>query len=140
MALTNMNTGYERKRRSATTARDASLAQNAYSRFLSQQRGARQTVDLNKSMTQGLQGFASGFGRRGLRNSGLFQQAQNDYSQNWLQGQQDVNDQVTQAGRQADFSDANAWNSYYETDADIEAQKAADILAAAAQLKQLLGG
>ncbi len=140
MALANFGLDYSARQRGAVTSRDAALARNAYSRFLAQQRGGRQAVDLNKKMTEGVGQMAAGYGRRGLRHSGIFQNAQSQYAQQWTQGQQDINDELAAALRQADFADSQAWNDYHQTEADIEAQKAADILAAAAQLKALLGG
>lgn len=137
MVLADFALPYEAQKRSAATSRDATLAQNAYSRFLSQQRGARQLADLDRGMTAGIGKMSSTFGRRGLANSGIFARAQNDYSQNWMQQRQDVNDSLLQAMRQLDFGDRNAWASYETTVADAEAQKQADILATAASLQQM---
>lgn len=134
--MSDLGLAFEQKRRSAATQRDASLAQNAYSRTLGQQRGSRKLADIDRNMTRGLEGLASGYGRRGLRNSGIFQTAQNDYGSQWLQQRQDINDQLTSDLRQADFADSQAWNNYQATEADIAAEKQAQILSTAAQLEQ----
>lgn len=144
MALTaDFGLQASRKKRAAAGQRDASLAQNAYSRFLSQQRGARDTLNVDKTQTAGLEGFGASYGERGLRNSGIYQQAQSNYGQQWMQQRQDINDQIAQSLRNADFGDSQAWNQYETTAADADAQKTADILAAAAALDQFrpfLGG
>ena len=140
MGIADLGLQYSGKRRANASARDASLAQNSYSQFLSQQRGARETVSLNKRMDAGLQGFGASYGRRGLSQSGIFNQAQTEYGSNWLQGQQDINDQLAQAKMQNDFANSAAWNQYDQTEADIQAQINADILAAATALKSSTGG
>lgn len=134
--MSDLGLQYEQRRRNAMTQRDATLAQNSYSRFLSQQRGSRSLSDLDRNMTRGLEGLASGYGRRGLRNSGIFAQAQNDYSSNWLQQRQDVNDSIAADLRAADFADSQAWNQYQATEADLAAEKQAQILSTAALLEQ----
>lgn len=136
MALADFGLAFEQRKRAAAGQRDATLAQNAYSRFLSQQRGTRKIADLDRGMTRGLEKFGASYGRRGLRNSGIFNQAQADYAQSWTQQRQDVNDQLNDVARQLDFGDQGAWGSYYSTEADLEAQKQAQIMATAAQLEQ----
>jgi hypothetical protein len=134
---------YTTKLRSAAMSRDATLSQNAYSRFLSQQRGSRSLADLERTRTQGLEGLASGFHRRGLTHSGIARQGQNLYASNWMQGRQDINSQLMEAMRGYDIGDANANAQYMNTEADVQAQKQQDILNTAAQLQQyrpFLGG
>ena len=116
--------------------RDATLTTNAYSRFLSQKRGARSYADLERGMTRNLEGLASNHAQRGLANSGIYKQAQTNYGQEWMQQRQDITDQVGEQLRQADFGDSQAWSQYQMTDADLAMQKQADILATAAQLQQ----
>lgn len=143
MSLVDFTLPYESRKRTAALSRDAQLAQGAYSRFLSQQRGTRNIADLDRSMTRGLERFGSSYGRRGLATSGLFAQAQNDYAQGWAQQKQDLLDQLTQIARQGDLQDQQTWANYNQTVADIEAEKAAQILATASQLndyRQYFGG
>jgi hypothetical protein len=129
--------GYQ-SNRVAGLQRDAQLAQNAYSRFLSQDRGTRQLADLNRNMERGLQGFAS-FGKRGLQNSGIFNQAQSDYAQNWTRQQQSITDQMLQAGREADMQDANAWMRYDATTGNNSENNYNTILQTAYDLQKATG-
>jgi hypothetical protein len=140
MTLADFGVQYNQRRRSAGYQRDARLAQNSYSRFLAQDRGARSLEQLNRGMNRGMENLGSGFGRRGLRNSGIFAQAQSDYGSEWTRQQQQINDQVQQALRQADLSDASAWADYSMSDADMDEAKYNEILATAAQLQPLMGG
>lgn len=136
MALANFDLPYQQRKRSAAMTRDASLAQNAYSRFLAQQRGSRDLAELDRTKTAGLGRMGAAYGRRGLATSGIFQNAQNEYGSNWLQQKQDINDGLMQALQRLEFADQNAKNQYQQTEADVEAQKQSDILATAASLQQ----
>jgi hypothetical protein len=127
---------YATKAHQAMGARDATLANNAYSRFLAQQRGSRSLVDINRTMTQGLEHLATGFTSRGMGYSGAFQQGQTDYATNWMQQNQDANDGIAQAYRQADLSDSQANSGYDSTLADLQADKNARIQDDAANLAQ----
>jgi hypothetical protein len=135
MNLADFSIPYEQKKRSAAMSRDATLSQNAYSRFLSQSRGTRDLADLERNRTSGLEQLGTSLGRRGLGSSGIRQQTTNDYGSAWLQDRQNINDTLMQALRQLDFADKNAYSSYDMTAADLEQQKQADILATAAQLQ-----
>lgn len=140
MTLADFGLQANRTKRSAALQRDAQLAQNAYSRFLSAQRGTRSLDELNRGMNKGLEGLGSGFGKRGLRNSGIFDRAQADYGSEWLRQQQQINDQVSQDIRQSNLSDASAWMNYDSATGDANEQKYMDILQTAAQLQQVTGG
>lgn len=123
--------------------RDATLAQNAYSRFLAQQRGARDISNIDINMTKGLEGLASGYAHRGLANSGIYGTAQNDYAQNWMQGRQDAMDRLYQELRQASYGDAGAWGTFGNNVADTAEERYQKMLQTAADLsalKPFLGG
>ena len=137
MAYTDIGLAYEGKRRSAAQQRDAVMAQNAFSRFLSQQRGARQISDLDRGMSRGLEGFGAQYGKRGLRNSGLYGQASSDYSQNWMTQRNDLFDALRQQLAQYDLGDAQARAGYEDTVSELELAKQRDILATAASLSGL---
>jgi microsomal dipeptidase-like Zn-dependent dipeptidase len=137
MAYTDIGLNYEPKRRSAGMQRDASLAMNAFSRLLSQQRGARDLMAIDKSASKGLEGFGAGYGKRGLRNSGIFKGASSDYSQNWMTQRNDQLDALRQQMAQYDLQDAQSNADYGNTEADIELAKQRDILATAASLQGL---
>lgn len=123
-------------RRPAQYNRDAALARNAYARFLGQQRGARQLVDVDRRGTRGLEGLAVNLSRRGVVNSGIARTAQNDYAEGWMSQRQNIYDQLAALANQQATDDANAWNQYQMTDADLQAQKANDILSTASQLQE----
>jgi hypothetical protein len=89
-------------------------------------------------MERGLQGFAS-FGKRGLQNSGIFNQAQSDYAQNWTRQQQSITDQMLQAGREADMQDANAWMRYDATTGNNSENNYNTILQTAYDLQKATG-
>ena len=131
--------GYQATRGAALT-RDAQLAQNAYTRFLSADRGTRSLETLNRGMNRGLEKFGASYGMRGLRNSGIFQQGQSDYASEWMRQQQQIQDEVAQALRQAQLADASAWMNYDATTGDVNEQKYQQILADAAALQSALGG
>lgn len=135
MALpTDFGLQFESKKRAAAGQRDATLATNAYSRFLAQDRGSRDLVKLNRGMNQGVEKLSTSFGRRGLAHSGIFNQGQSDYTQNWLTQQNDIQGGIDGAARQAGLADSLANSNYSNSIADIEAQKQAQIAADAAQL------
>jgi hypothetical protein len=135
MALAaNFAQPFEAKKRAAGSQRDATLATNAYSRFLAQQRGSRSMVDIGRNMTNGLEKLATSHTSRGLGYSGVFGNAQSQYAQNWAQQNNDVTTAVTNANTQATLGDNAAWAGYDGTVADLEAQKQAQIAADAAHL------
>lgn len=117
--------------------RDATLAQNAYSRFLSQQRGSRDLANVDMTMRQGLEGLAAGYGRRGLTNSGIYSQGQSRYAQDWTNQRQAVLSRLYDEMRQASFGDAGAWADFNTNVTDTASQKYQQILETAAQLDQL---
>jgi hypothetical protein len=140
MALADFGlTTYQRNRGAALT-RDAQLAQNAYTRFLSQDRGTRQLADLTRNQTNGMQRFASSFGRRGLQNSGIFNQAQSDYAQNYMRQQQAIQDQMNQDLNQSLLNDATAWMNFDVTTGNSSEEKYNNILQTAAGIQRATGG
>lgn len=137
MAYTDIGLNYEPQKRSATQQRDASLAMNAFSRLLSQQRGARDVAATDKAASKGLESFGAGYGKRGLRNSGIFRNATSEYAQNWAQSRNDQLDALRQQLAQYDLQDAQSNAGYQNTLADIELAKQRDILSTAASLAGL---
>lgn len=123
--------------------RDASLAQNAYTRFLAQQRGARTLANLDIQGTNGIQGLASGYGRRGLANSGIFKRAQNDYASGWMDQKQTALNSIYDELRNATMGDTGAWAQFANDQQSTAMDKFQQILQTAAQLNNLrpfLGG
>lgn len=137
MAYTDIGLNYEPRKRAATQQRDASLAMNAFSRLLSQQRGSRDIMNVDKSAAKGLEGFGAGYGKRGLRNSGIYRGATSDYAQNWMQQRNEQMDALRQQLAQYDLQDAQSKAGYESTMGDIELEKQRDILSTAASLQGL---
>jgi microsomal dipeptidase-like Zn-dependent dipeptidase len=137
MAYTDIGLNYEPQKRNAGMQRDASLAMNAFSRLLSQQRGARDIMATDKTAAKGLEGFGAGYGKRGLRNSGIFKGATSEYSQNWMNQRNDQLDALRQQLATYDLQDAQSQAGYQNTLADIELAKQRDILSTAASLQGL---
>jgi len=104
---------------------------------LSQHRGARDVMATDKAASKGLEGFGAGYGKRGLRNSGIFKGATSDYSQNWMNQRNDQLDALRQQLAQYDLQDAQSQAGYTNTLADIELAKQRDILSTAASLAGL---
>ena len=143
MAYEDFGLSYEPQRRAAREQRDATLAQNAYSRFLSQQRGTRDFSSMERQASRGLENLGSTLARRGLRNSGIRQQQSGEYAQTWMNQRNDLLDALRQQLAQFDLEDARAMSGYESTVGEIELQKQRDILATAAALRGMapyLGG
>lgn len=143
MAYEDFGLGYEPQRRAAREQRDATLARNAYARFLSQQRGTRDFSSMQRQASRGVENLGSTLAKRGLRNSGLRQQATGQYAEQWMNQQNDLLDALRQQMSQFDMEDAQAMSGYNSTEAEIQLQKQRDILATAAALRGMapyLGG
>lgn len=143
MTLANLGLQYESRRRSAAGQRDATLAQNAFSRFLSQQRGSRQISDLDRGMSRGVEGVSAGYGRRGLRNSGIMGEGMREYARGWQTNRNDMMQAIADKLNELNLSDARARADFADVEAEIELQKQRDILATAASLagmRPFLGG
>jgi cell division septum initiation protein DivIVA len=92
-------------------------------------------ADLSRTQELGVGKLGSGYARRGLANSGVFQRAQNDYASNWARQNDQVQQDMLGAMRQYELQDQQAWADYYAQETGAETDKWADILATAAQLQ-----
>lgn len=122
-------------------------ANNAYGRFLSQQRGQRSLEDLNTTYSRGIGKVRSNFSSRGLAGPGIRSGTMrrsignylNDFAQSYGRAQLDSQQEAANYDRQAADLD-----SYYQQQmAAIEQQKQTEIsntALAIEQLRQLLGG
>ena len=116
-------------------------ANNAYGRFLSQQRGSRNLGDLTQNFNRSLPSAYANFGQRGLSgggvNSGTMKRSMNnylgDYAQNYMRGQQDL----TQELQGFDLNQANLGAGLQYSLADLETQKQNAIARAAQGLEAL---
>lgn len=125
---------YEQQRRPAQQKRDASLAMNSYSRFLSQQRGNRQAMDIDVQGTKGLGKLASSYAQRGLANSGIRSAGTGEYGAGWQRQKQDVLDQMAQDIQGFDLQDAAANAEYDAMIQELNREKERRILEAAVSL------
>lgn len=146
--LADYGVQYGVQKRQLATQRDATLAQNAYSRFLAQSRGQRSLDALNRQYDQtnrqynrGYEGVASSYGQRGLSNSGIRSKGIDNYSQDWKTALSNIDFQrndtqqgIWEALQGLDMQDMNAWNSYNNNAADIDVLKNAAIMSTAATL------
>ena len=114
------------KRRNATSQYGASAASSAYSRFLSQQRGTRQAIDMTEAQKKYVPQMANSYSQRRLAgpgiNSGIYRQALTDYAtkQNQLFGEQQAAYNAEQS--QFDTTDAGLYADYSNQMNDIEDQ------------------
>ena len=140
-------TGYNQRVRAAGSNYGAKTAQNAYARFLSQQRGSRKKFDLNKQYEKQAPQVIGSFTKRGLAGpgvqSGIFSRGMNEYAQKQFQDMADINSEQDQEMQRLALDDAQTRAEYDQQIAQLEAEKQAAIGRAAATLsafKPFLGG
>jgi len=133
-SFANLGLSAGRGERSARTQRDATIAQNAYSRFLSQQRGQRELRDLGEQTNRDLGALSAAYSQRGLRNSGLQQQARNQFATQAFRTEQDIRRQGQQDLDLSALSDAQAQAAYEAAVQEAEIAKASGIADLAAEL------
>lgn len=116
-------------------------ATNAYSRFLSQQRGDRGITDYQRDFNRKLPGITASFGKRGLTGggvaSGVYGKAMQTYVGDY---QQNLNRQLAdQQGelRQYDLTEAQLSAARDRALSDMETDKAKEIAMAASYLSAL---
>jgi hypothetical protein len=132
---------YERQRRGIGEDYAAKSATNAYSRFLSQQRGERNIADYTQGFQRKLPGLTAAYGRRGLAGggvrSGVYANAMKryvgDYGQQMNRALADQQSQL----RQYDLTEAQLTSARDRALADMETDKAKEIALAATYLSAL---
>jgi hypothetical protein len=138
---------YDRAASDAQYRFNTDAAQNAYGRFLSQQRGSRTLGDMQTGFQRGLPQQYANFNQRGLSGpgiqSGTMQQAMGnylgDYAQDYTRTQQDI----TQGLQQYDLNDMSSQAQLQQALDQIQVQKQQDIANAALGIEALrpfLGG
>lgn len=138
---------YERQKRDIEYNYSNAATQNAYGRFLSQQRGERSLGDMSRNFGRSYAPYKAQFGNRGLAgagiNSGVQQQAMSnylgDYARDYGRQQQDI----TQGLQQYDSELDNLSAFRQQSLADLEAEKAQGIANDARMieyLRELVGG
>jgi len=132
---------YERQRRGITDDYTSKSATNAYSRFLSQQRGERSIADYTRDFSRALPRHAAAYARKGLAGSGVKSGVYGRAMQNYVGDyQQSLNrqlaDQQTQ-NRQYDLTEAELTAAKDRALSDMEVDKAKEIALAASYLSAL---
>lgn len=138
---------YERQKADTQYRYSTDAANNAYGRFLSQQRGQRNLGDMSRNYKRSFPGYTSQWGRRGLSgggtSSGVMTNSMNnyigDYNRQYARAQQDLAGEL----QQYDLNQANLDDWRQRQLAAIEQDKQQAIANDAAQLeylRQLVGG
>lgn len=131
---TDLGLWWSEQQRPAAQKRDATLAMNAYSRFLSQQRGRRQAMDIDVQATKGLGKLGASYAQRGLTSSGIRERGLGEYGAGWQQQKQDALAGMTEELRSLDLQDAAAISEYESLMQEINREKERRILEAATAL------
>jgi len=132
---------YERQRRGIEDDYSTKAATNAYSRFLSQQRGDRSIADYTRDYRRKAPNLTAAYGRKGLAGggvqSGVYGRAMQNYVGDYQQQlSRTYADQATEQ-RQYDLSDAQLTASRDKALSDMEVDKAKEIALAASYLTAL---
>ena len=132
---------YERQRRGIEDDYATKSATNAYSRFLSQQRGDRNIADYSRDFTRKMPSLTAAYGRRGLAGggvqSGVYGRAMQNYVGDYQQQMSRAYADQAQEGRQYDLSEAQLTSARDKALADMETDKAKEIALAASYLSAL---
>jgi hypothetical protein len=135
MALyTDLGLWYGKQQRPAAQKRDATLAMNSYARFLAQQRGNRQAMDIDVAGTKGLGKLGASYAQRGLSSSGIRSRGTGEYGAQWQRQKQDALTGATEQMRQLDLQDAAAIAEYDNLIQEINREKERRIIDAATTL------
>ena len=122
---------YERRRRDVNADYTDRAATNAYSRFISQQRGERGIQDYTQSFQRNTPKFAAGFGQRGLTGpgvkTGIYQNAMKNYLGDYNQNLNRLYSDQATSGRQYDLSESQLTTARDRALSDIETDKAKEI-------------
>lgn len=135
---------FEARRRAYTGAYGAQSAMNAYSRFLSQQRGARQRGEMQRQYEQATPRVVSAYSRRGLLGpnvqSGIFQKGMQEYGRERARRMSEFEQGLSEEQRQFDLQEAQSLEAFRQQLADLEAEKAMQIADAARRLYEMRVG
>ena len=140
-------TGFTQRQRAAGSQYGSKTAQNAYARFLSQQRGSRKKFDLQQQYEKQAPKVVGGYTQRGVAGpgvrSGIFQKGMNEFAGQNLNDINDLNTQLASEMDQFGLTDKQNFADYQDQLAAIEAEKQQQIANTAATLqafKPFLGG
>ncbi len=130
---------YESAKTRAKQKRDSDLATNAYARFVSQQRFGRTRDDMSKAYGQERTRTPNKYAASGTLNSGMYQQALQDYAYRRSQDASRLLADETQQLGEYDRQATGISTGYESALAEIEAQRQAQIAAIAAALQAARG-
>ena len=132
---------FEAKRRTVNDQYARQTANNAYARFLSQQRGDRGIADFRQDFSRKAPKFTASFGQRGLTGggvrSGSYQRALQNYLGDYTRDLGRAHEDQQQSLRQYDLNDADYATARNSALADIEMEKARQIAMTAENLRAL---
>lgn len=122
---------YEAQRRALTQKYGAESAMQAYSRFLTQQRGQRQQQNLGEQYRKAFPQLVTSYGRRGLAtprtNSGIVRGGLSELAKKQLGDYGDLQQGLQQEMGQYDLQSAMREADLYSGLTDLETQKARQI-------------
>ncbi len=133
--------GYERQKGDINYKYTTDAANNAYGRFISQQRGQRNLGDKERSFKRNWAPYKAEFSQRGLQGPGIssgvaqksMQNYMGDYGRDYLRTQQDLTQNLQQYDQNQ--SNLDAWRS--NALVDLESDKSNQIAMAAQNLEAL---
>jgi hypothetical protein len=138
---------YEAQRRGVEDTYAAGMAQNAFSRTLSQTRGNRSLADMTRSFQRELPTFTSSFGQRGFGGgdvrSGVMQQSMGNYLGDFTRDYGNARNDLTDTLRGYEVQGATLGAQRTSSLADIELARNREIAFAAQNieaLRAMLGG
>jgi hypothetical protein len=139
--------GYAREANDLQYRYNTDRAQNAYGRFLSQQRGSRSLGDMQRTFRRQLPQNRASFGQRGLSgggiNSGTMQRSMGQYLGDYARDYGRVQQDATQEAQNYDLQGAQLDAYYNNSLAALEQRKQSEIANAALAIEALrpyLGG
>lgn len=135
---------YEARRRGYMNDYAATGAMNAYTQFLSQQRGQRDLANMYKQYDEAAPQVVAGYGRRGLRsanvNSGAFNKGLQDFASNRISNIAQAQQGLAQQNAGYDLSNRQLGERYQSGLADLQSEKAQQIQDDARELLKLRAG
>lgn len=135
---------YEARRRGYMNDYAATGAMNAYTQFLSQQRGQRDFANMNKQYDKAAPQVVAGYGRRGLNSanvkSGAFRKGLQEFASDRVSNTAQAQQGLAQQAAGYDLSNRQLGERYQSGLADLESEKAQQIQNDAQELMRMRAG
>jgi hypothetical protein len=135
---------YEARRRAYTNEYASTGAMNAYTQFLSQQRGQRDLTNMYKQYDKAAPQVVAGYGRRGLNSanvkSGTFGKGMQDFASDRVSNTAQAQQGVAQQNAGYDLYNRQLGDRYQSGLADLESEKAQQIQQDAQELMRVRAG